>query len=71
MHGQGLNGVATAVEFTFVPHGADFYDVSIINGFNIGIERLGQVLKAALEIDLMHVAHESTHGRGGRVDSCK
>mmetsp|Transcript_32141 Transcript_32141/g.74041 ORF Transcript_32141/g.74041 Transcript_32141/m.74041 type:complete len:769 (-) Transcript_32141:155-2461(-) len=35
---QGLNGVATAVEFTFVPHGADFYDVSIINGFNIGIE---------------------------------
>ena len=35
---QGLNGVATAVEFTFVPHGADFYDISIINGFNIGIE---------------------------------
>lgn len=35
---QGLNGVVTAVEFTFVPHGADFYDVSIINGFNVGIE---------------------------------
>ena len=39
--GKGLNGVATAVEFTFVPHGADFYDISIINGFNIGIEMLG------------------------------
>eukprot|EP00435_Cladocopium_sp_Y103_P044041 s455_g12.t1 len=24
---QGLNGVVTAVEFTFVPHGADFYDL--------------------------------------------
>ncbi|CAJ1344105.1 unnamed protein product [Effrenium voratum] len=35
---QGLNGVATAVEFTFVPHGSDYYDVSIINGFNVGIE---------------------------------
>ena len=33
--------MATAVEFTFVPHGADFYDISIINGFNIGIEMLG------------------------------
>eukprot|EP00439_Symbiodinium_sp_Y106_P072221 s2754_g13.t1 len=35
---QGLNGVATAIEFTFVPFGPDYYDVSIINGFNIGIE---------------------------------
>lgn len=37
---KGLNGVATAVEFTLVPYGADFYDISIINGFNIGIEQL-------------------------------
>ena len=35
--------MVTAVEFTFVPHGADFYDVSIINGFNIGIETLGSI----------------------------
>ncbi|CAE7712996.1 Poglut1 [Symbiodinium pilosum] len=35
---QGLNGVATGIEFTFVPFGPDYYDVSIINGFNIGIE---------------------------------
>ena len=37
---QGLNGVATAIEFTFVPFGPDYYDVSIINGFNIGIEMM-------------------------------
>lgn len=35
---QGLNGVATAVEFTLVPFGPDYYDVSVINGFNVGIE---------------------------------
>ncbi|CAK9104109.1 unnamed protein product [Durusdinium trenchii] len=33
-----LNGVATAVEFTLVPFGPDFYDVSVINGFNVAIE---------------------------------
>ena len=35
---QGLNGVATAVEFTLVPFGPDYYDVSVINGFNVAIE---------------------------------
>lgn len=35
---QGLNGVATAVEFTLVPGGKDFYDVSVINGYNVPIE---------------------------------
>lgn len=36
--------MATAVEFTLVPYGADFYDISIINGFNIGIEQLDSIL---------------------------
>jgi len=35
---QGMNGISTAVEFTFVPFGSDFYDVSVINGMNIPIE---------------------------------
>eukprot|EP00928_Gymnodinium_smaydae_P038562 TRINITY_DN26578_c0_g1_i1.p1 TRINITY_DN26578_c0_g1~~TRINITY_DN26578_c0_g1_i1.p1 ORF type:complete len:514 (-),score=70.55 TRINITY_DN26578_c0_g1_i1:44-1474(-) len=35
---QGLTGVHTVVEFTFQPHGPDFYDVSVINGMNVGIE---------------------------------
>lgn len=35
---EGIMGVATAAEFTLVPYGPDFYDVSIINGMNVGIE---------------------------------
>lgn len=35
---KGVNGVSTAVEFTFVPFGPDYYDVSVINGMNIPIE---------------------------------
>eukprot|EP00441_Pelagodinium_beii_P020664 CAMPEP_0197655448 /NCGR_PEP_ID=MMETSP1338-20131121/39458_1 /TAXON_ID=43686 ORGANISM="Pelagodinium beii, Strain RCC1491" /NCGR_SAMPLE_ID=MMETSP1338 /ASSEMBLY_ACC=CAM_ASM_000754 /LENGTH=465 /DNA_ID=CAMNT_0043231097 /DNA_START=50 /DNA_END=1447 /DNA_ORIENTATION=+ len=35
---EGLVGVATALEFTLSPHLPDYYDVSIINGYNIGIE---------------------------------
>eukprot|EP00931_Biecheleriopsis_adriatica_P056864 TRINITY_DN33729_c0_g1_i1.p1 TRINITY_DN33729_c0_g1~~TRINITY_DN33729_c0_g1_i1.p1 ORF type:complete len:1072 (+),score=165.04 TRINITY_DN33729_c0_g1_i1:69-3284(+) len=35
---QGVNGISTAVEFTFVPFGPDYYDVSVINGMNVPIE---------------------------------
>jgi hypothetical protein len=35
--GQGPGGPATLAEFTLVPTGADVYDISLINGFNVPI----------------------------------
>lgn len=35
---QGMNGCATAVEFTFAPYDSDYYDVSVINGVSTSAE---------------------------------
>ncbi|CAJ1374854.1 unnamed protein product [Effrenium voratum] len=74
---QGLNGVATAVEFTLVPHGPDFYDVSVINGFNVPIEMKpnGQFARVTEEAAGSHKGYScgaagAFRQEDGRLSSC-